>query len=106
MELKAIRTMRGLTQAEVAEYLGCTPSVYSRYETGYREPSIDMLIKLANCFDVSLDDLLGRKEAPQGILTPYELELLSAARAADERAKRDALLLLKAHYETDNCQTP
>ena len=37
MKLKEFRIVKGLTQKAVAEYIGCSPVVYSRYETGDRE---------------------------------------------------------------------
>ena len=44
MNIKDIRTRKGLAQAEVASALGVSAVVYSRYETGSRQPSIDILI--------------------------------------------------------------
>ena len=97
MNLKEIRVTKGLTQKAVADYVGCSSVVYSRYETGDREPSIDMLIKIAGCFEVALDDIIGRAKPDASGLTEYEKALLTAARNADERAKQDALNLLSAH---------
>lgn len=36
MRLKELRELRMLTQREVAQVIGCTPNVYSRYERGER----------------------------------------------------------------------
>ena len=47
MNLKEIRVSRKLKVQEVSDYLSCLPSVYSRYENGKREPSIDILLKLS-----------------------------------------------------------
>ena len=54
MNIKDIRTRKGLTQAEVASALGVSSVVYSRYETGSRQPSIDILIQPADIFGVRL----------------------------------------------------
>lgn len=97
MKLKDIRMSRSLTQKTVAEAIGCSAVVYSRYETGEREPSVDTLVHLANFFGVSLDFLIGREDVSPAVLSPYERELISAARQADERARRDALSLLNAN---------
>lgn len=97
MKLKDIRMSRSLTQKTVADAIGCSAVVYSRYETGEREPSIDTLVHLANFFGVSLDFLIGREDVSPSVLSPYERELISAARQADERARRDALSLLNAN---------
>lgn len=55
IRLKEIRTKKRLTQAQVAELLDCSTTVYSRYETGDRQPSIEILISLSRIFDVSID---------------------------------------------------
>ena len=101
MNIKDIRTRKGLTQAEVASALGVSSVVYSRYETGSRQPSIDILI-LADIFGVTVDYLLGRQDIEDSTLSEYELSLLIASRKADERAKQDALNMLLAHAVKTN----
>ena len=44
---------------EVANAIGCTATVYSRYERGEREPDISTLCILADYFEVSTDVLIG-----------------------------------------------
>ena len=97
MNIKDIRLRKGLTQADVAAALGVSSVVYSRYETGKRQPSIDMLIQMADIFGVTVDFLLGRQDIEDSTLSDYELQLLIASRKADERAKQDALNMLLAH---------
>lgn len=97
MNIKDIRARKGLTQAEVASALGVSSVVYSRYETGSRQPSIDMLIQMADIFGVTVDYLLGRQAIEDSTLSDYELHLLVASRNADERARQDALNMLLAH---------
>ncbi|MBP5662632.1 MAG: helix-turn-helix transcriptional regulator [Clostridia bacterium] len=97
MQLKEYRLRRGWSQKEVAERLFCSPVVYSRYETGVRQPSLEILIKLADLYGISLDELTGRQPPAIRILDEQEALLLTAARGADERAREDALDLLKAH---------
>ena len=97
MNIKDIRLRKGLTQADVDAALGVSSVVYSRYETGKRQPSIDMLIQMADIFGVTVDFLLGRQDIEDSTLSDYELQLLIASRKADERAKQDALNMLLAH---------
>lgn len=97
MNIKDIRTRKNLTQAEVAKALGVSSVVYSRYENGTRQPSIEVLIQMADIFGVTVDYLLGRQEIEDSTLSEYELRLLIASRNADERAKQDALNTLLAH---------
>lgn len=100
MNLKEIRTKRNMTQQVVADYLGCAPNIYSRYETGSRQPSIEVLLKLADLFGVTVDFLLGRQDVEDSTLSAYERSLVMAARDADERAREDALNMLLSHSAT------
>ena len=59
MKLRELREQKGVTQKEVADAIGCTATVYSRYERGEREPDISMLCSLADYFEVSTDTLIG-----------------------------------------------
>ena len=97
MNIKDIRLRKGLTQSEVATALGVSSVVYSRYENGKRQPSIDTLVQMADIFGVTVDYLLGRQDIEDSTLSEYELHLLIASRNADERAKQDALNMLLAH---------
>ena len=58
MRLKELRLASGITQKNVADAIGCTATVYSRYEREEREPDIEMLCRLANYFRVSIDYLV------------------------------------------------
>jgi transcriptional regulator with XRE-family HTH domain len=60
--LRALRTRRGLTLADLAEQTGISVSTLSRLESGGRRPTLDLLIRLAAVYRASLDDLVG---APQ-----------------------------------------
>lgn len=55
-----------MTQAQLSQKLDLTKSVISAYETGLRLPSYDVLIHIAQIFNVSTDYLLGL-ENPQEI---------------------------------------
>ena len=59
--LLAFREKRGLSQKQVAEQVGVVVRAYQRYEYGDRYPQLPTLIALADLFDVSLDELVGRK---------------------------------------------
>ena len=105
MNIKEIRLQKGLSQSDAASAMGISSVVYSRYETGARQPSIDMLIHMADVFDVSIDYLLGRKYLEEQALSDYELQLLIASRNADKRAREDALNMLLTH-RTDTIVDP
>jgi len=65
MKLKEIRLNRGFTQTEVAKKIGIAQVTYCNYENGNREPDINTLIKLADLFKVSIDELFGYKQTTQ-----------------------------------------
>ena len=51
-----------LSQKEVADFLGVSRVNYCRYENGTRMIPVDLLVKLADFYDVSLDFIVGRVE--------------------------------------------
>lgn len=53
--LRDLRNDRDLSQKEIAECIYCSQRAYSHYENGTRDIPIDILIKLANYFNVSID---------------------------------------------------
>lgn len=98
MSLKKFRTERGLTQKDMADFLGCTQVTYQRYESGDREPSLEILKKLSRFFVVSIDQLLDDSDSTEPKTDKEsENELLLAFRQADKRARLDALKILKSH---------
>ena len=61
--LRELREDRDLTQAQIAEILGTTQQVYSRYEKGINQVPIHHLITLCEFYNVSSDYVLGIKLA-------------------------------------------
>lgn len=60
-KLKTLRKINVLTQKELAEKLKIKQNSYSDWENGKSEPNIEMLVRIADYFDVSLDYLMGEK---------------------------------------------
>ena len=58
--LQDLREDRDITRKDLATALNISVSTLGMYEQGRREPNIDMLIKMADYFDVSIDFLVGR----------------------------------------------
>lgn len=58
--LKNLREDHDIRQRTLAAYLGVSQNTYSQYENGIISISPEMLIKLGDYFDVSVDYLLGR----------------------------------------------
>ena len=60
--LKEIRKNRKFSQIKVAMDLNISREALSHYENGKREPSIDMLNKMSEYFNVSIDYLINGEE--------------------------------------------
>lgn len=60
VRIKELRTAHGLTQVEFAQKLSVSKQAVSNWENNNIQPSIDMLVKIADYFGVTTDYLLGR----------------------------------------------
>jgi|LSQX01.1.fsa_nt_gb transcriptional regulator with XRE-family HTH domain len=63
--LEELRTERKLSKKQMADFLKIDQSTYGKYELGKREPDYDMIKKLADFFNVSVDYLLCRTDAQE-----------------------------------------
>lgn len=62
LRVSLLRSKSGLTQEQLAARVKVDQRTISHIETGRRKPSIDLAIRLAKEFGVSLDELLGENE--------------------------------------------
>ena len=60
-KLKELRIQQNLTQEMLSDLLGISRLNYTRYENDKVRPDYETLIKIADFYDVSLDDLFDRK---------------------------------------------
>lgn len=60
--IRDLREDKDLKQRELGEILNCSQRVYSNYERGELDIPTDILIKLANFYNVSVDYILGRTD--------------------------------------------
>lgn len=109
MKLKEIRKKNNLTQVQVAKYLNTTHQTYNNYENEKYEPSIDMLIKLAELFHTSIDNLI-RENTDKVITEQYphfqqelinEIEKLNQIECAKVSAYIEGLKAGKKEYEQE-----
>lgn len=63
--LRDLREDKDLKQKDIAKYLQCSQVSYSYYEIGKRDIPTDILCKLADYYDTSIDYLLGRTDIKQ-----------------------------------------
>lgn len=55
--IKALRSAHGMTQEQVAEWIGVSRQKYARIENGSNNITLDILTKLAPVFDVTVSDI-------------------------------------------------
>ena len=60
--IQDLRTDADPSQRQLSEILHISQRSYSHYETGSRNIPIEMLIRLANYYDISIDYLVGRTD--------------------------------------------
>lgn len=60
-QYKIFRKANNLTQEELSKQLGGSKNLVSNYENGISTPDIYTLVKLADIFDITLDELVGRE---------------------------------------------
>lgn len=75
--IRNLREDHDLTQKELSAKLGLTPKMISFYENNQRTPPIDVLLKLSNIFNVSIDYLVGVPNNKELTLSPKEINLLN-----------------------------
>ena len=83
--LRQLRMDKQLRQDQVARLVGVSKGAISAYETDIRQPSYDILIRLANLYRVSTDYLLGREDTSSldvSELTAHEVAIVSELVAA------------------------
>ena len=64
LRIRDLREGNDLTQTQVAEYLICDQTLYSKYERGERPLPLEPAIKLAQLYYTSVDYLVGLTGAP------------------------------------------
>ena len=63
--IRDLREDHDLTQQQVADAIGITQRKYSSVETGQQQLTADILIKLADFYDVSIDYILRQTQTPK-----------------------------------------
>lgn len=61
-KISQYRKMKGMTQEELAEKMNVSSQAVSKWENDLSIPDLPVLIELADCFNVSLDELVRQKE--------------------------------------------
>ena len=56
-----LRRERGVNQSTLAQAIGVSKGIISLWENGLREPTLSNLLALADYFEITLDELVGRE---------------------------------------------
>lgn len=97
-----IRKKKNITQEELAAELGVTAAAVSKWENGYTLPDIFMLCALADYFDVTTDELLGRaKEMKYAVIASETSDL---GKKVEAIAKRYGVVALSIHTDYEEAK--
>lgn len=98
-----LRKEKHLNQIGLAMKLNISQYMVSSYETGRHQPTLDMLIELADFFNVSIDYLAGKSNVRYSAdnllnnsLTEKEIEMLSLFRELPKNKREQAIGVLFA----------
>ena len=75
-KIKLYRENKKMTQNEIANILDVSPATVSKYESGALEPNIESLKRLAELFEISIDELLNDQEDKFDISKTNVLDIL------------------------------
>lgn len=97
LNIKEFREELGLTQKELAEKIGNVQRNISNWENGTSEPDCETIVKLAEIFEISIDELFGKDSVNinRQPLAGIELAILKFTRQLTESQKYALLQFLK-----------
>ena len=107
--LKSLRQEKNVSQQKLADAVLVSQQSINKYENHNVEPDIEILIRLANYFDTSVDYLIGNTNIKKKIcsdmdlnsITPEERELIINYRVLN-RSEKDSILFVVKNYINKN----
>ena len=85
---KELRKEKGLTQEQLAEYFHVTGRTVSRWETGSNMPDLDILVEMADYYDVDLRELLDGERKDEKMNKDLEETVLKVADYSNDEKMR------------------
>lgn len=85
--LKRLRNQHQYTQEMLAEELGVSRQVIAKWERGESTPELSFCVKLADLYDVTLDNLVNYNEKEQGVAVPPKGKHIFGATRVGERGQ-------------------
>ena len=96
LRIREFREELGLTQSELAKSIGTLQRNISNWENGVNEPDCATLIKLAETFKISLDELFGREQLGETYnLSGVDRQLINSVLQLNETQKFALLQFLR-----------
>lgn len=86
--LKGLRKENGITQEQLAEILGVSGRTVSRWETGTNMPDLDVLIQIANYYNVEIKEILDGERISENMNKETEETLLKIADYSNNEKKQ------------------
>lgn len=83
-KIYSLRVAKGMTQEQLAMILCVSPAAVSKWERNLANPSIEILWELADYFECSIDELVGREEKRLGKVGIYNSERMQLVEVAEE----------------------
>lgn len=96
--LKNLRRNAGMTQAGVATLLNRSQQAIAHWESGYSQPDVDTLFKLAELYNADLSEAFGFKDSLQP--TKEEYILIRQFRNAHDSDKKAVACILSKYPKT------
>lgn len=102
--LRNLRENRRMKQEDLGKMVGLSASTIGMYEQQRRQPDNDMLLKLSEIFDVSIDYLLGKTEI-KNYNNPFddniEKQIFIKLKNMDKKQKKIILDIINIIYPND-----
>ena len=105
LRLKALRTARGISQAELGEVLGCVGQTISKFERETRQLDPATVSAICDYFGCTADYLLGRSASPLPVITDADARVLAAYHAASLRDRALVDQILEPYAAGDQSKT-
>ena len=86
--LKHLRKSKGMTQEQLAEHFYVSSRTVSRWETGNNMPDLDMLIELADFYNVDIREIIDGKRKSKNMNSETKETLLKVAEYADAQKRK------------------
>ncbi|MCG3088347.1 helix-turn-helix domain-containing protein [Sporosarcina cyprini] len=87
MNLKRLRQQHQYTQEELAEQLGVSRQVIAKWERGESTPDLHFCVRLAELYDVTLDNLVNYDEQQAGVAVPPKGKHFFGATTVSDRGQ-------------------